>query len=308
MCLATGPTSAISAYQIDAMISSTEPVCHIGSYFPLVLTSPGTNTTGLCPPGYDYTQSLTAKRYQTMRDALLAQNRTIQYALCEGGAGNVHVWGNATGSSWRISGDILASWASVLDLLNQNSFLLHNVDFWGRADPDMLEVGNGLSPAETRSHFAFWAAMKAPLLIGTNLATLDAESVKVLKNKYLLAFSQDEYVGKPAMPYKWGTNPDWTFNATFPAEYWSGASSEGTLVLLLNPYEGPVTKKVVFAEVPQLEDGVRYRVANIWTGEDLGCVEEEIEAVVEAHDTAGFLVGGECNGLLGAGYPEQDLL
>ena len=33
----------------------------------------------------------------------------------------------------------------------------------------MLEVGNGaLTAAETRTHFAFWAAMKSPLLIGTN--------------------------------------------------------------------------------------------------------------------------------------------
>ena len=34
----------------------------------------------------------------------------------------------------------------------------------------MLEVGNGaLTAAETRKHFALWAAMKSPLLIGTNL-------------------------------------------------------------------------------------------------------------------------------------------
>jgi hypothetical protein len=34
-------------------------------------------------------------------------------------------------------------------------------------DADMLEVGNnGLSMAEQRSHFALWAAVKSPLLIG----------------------------------------------------------------------------------------------------------------------------------------------
>ena len=37
----------------------------------------------------------------------------------------------------------------------------------------MLEVGNGaLTAAETRTHFAFWAAMKSPLLIGTNVSRL----------------------------------------------------------------------------------------------------------------------------------------
>ena len=43
-------------------------------------------------------------------------------------------------------------------------------DFWGRPDPDMLEVNNGqLTLAENRAHFALWAAMKSPLLIGTDV-------------------------------------------------------------------------------------------------------------------------------------------
>lgn len=45
---------------------------------------------------------------------------------------------------------------------------MHTVDFWGHNDPDMLEVGNGnLTLAENRAHFALWAAMKSPLIIGT---------------------------------------------------------------------------------------------------------------------------------------------
>jgi alpha-galactosidase len=159
----------------------------------------------------------------------------------------------------------------------------------------MLVVGNGLTIQEARTHFAMWAAMKAPLLIGTDLAKLDQANVDVLKNKYLLAFSQDEVYGKPATPYKWGTNPDWTFNASFPAEYWSGASSNGTLVLLFNPYEDTRTKTASFDDVPQLDGGVKYYATDIWTGEDLGCV-DDLQADVEGHDTAGWLVGGKCEG------------
>lgn len=48
--------------------------------------------------------------------------------------------------------------------------MMNYVDFWGRPDPDMLEVGNGnLTLEENRSHFAFWAVMKAPLVIGTSV-------------------------------------------------------------------------------------------------------------------------------------------
>lgn len=50
---------------------------------------------------------------------------------------------------------------------------------------DMLEVGTsddgvGLSPSEERAHFALWAVVKAPLLIGANLAELSPEQLALL--------------------------------------------------------------------------------------------------------------------------------
>jgi hypothetical protein len=62
--------------------------------------------TGYCQPGYNYSQSNSAERYRRMRDALLQQNRTILYSLCSWGTADVTTWGNSTGSSWRMSGDI----------------------------------------------------------------------------------------------------------------------------------------------------------------------------------------------------------
>ena len=67
------------------------------------------DTSGLCPAGYDYTNSNTAERYRIMRDALSEQNRTILYSLCEWGYAGVEQWGNATGSSWRMSADITST-------------------------------------------------------------------------------------------------------------------------------------------------------------------------------------------------------
>jgi len=253
-----------------------------------------TNISGICSPGFDYSKSKTAERYNRMRDALLAQNRTILYSLCNWGEANVQQWGNATGSSWRSTGDINPSWNRVLTILNQNSFYLNNVDFWGHSDADMLEVGNGLSVQEARTHFALWAAMKSPLLIGTDLSKINTANIDILKNKYLLAFNQDPNVGKPATPYKWGTNPNWTFNASYPAEFWSGASSKGTLILLFNPYSSSKKKVADFGEIPQLHKGGKYQVTDIWSGKDLGCIEGKYEVEVQGHDTAGFLVGKEC--------------
>jgi hypothetical protein len=39
----------------------------------------------------------------------------------------------------------IASWGRILEILNVNSFLLDYTDFWGRNDPDMLEVS--ISPS-----------------------------------------------------------------------------------------------------------------------------------------------------------------
>lgn len=58
------------------------------------------------PDDYDWSTSKTAERYNMMRDALQQQNRTILYSLCDWGYANVTTWGNETGASWRISGDI----------------------------------------------------------------------------------------------------------------------------------------------------------------------------------------------------------
>lgn len=163
------------------------------------------------------------------------------------------------------------------------------------ADCDMLEVGNGnLTTEETRSHFAFWAAMKSPLLIGTDLTNLSDANVALLKNEYLLAFNQDAVWGAPAIPYKWGTNPDWTYNASWPAEFWAGGSQNGTLVLMLNPDNSTTQwKEAVWSEIPGLS-GSAYQVKDVWSGLDLGCVQEKYCAEVGIHDTAVIIVGDEC--------------
>ncbi|GAB1218496.1 hypothetical protein ATERTT37_007752 [Aspergillus terreus] len=268
------------------------------------------------PADYDWSTSRTAQRYTAMRDALLAVNRTILYSLCDWGQADVNAWGNETGSSWRMSGDISPEWSRIAEIANENSFLMNYVGFWGHPDPDMLEVGNGnLTLAENRAHFALWAAMKSPLIIGTPLDQIDDAHLAILKNKYLLAFNQDAVVGRPAYPYKWGYNPDWTFDAAHPAEYWSGASValNGTLVVMLNSEDGTSTRTAVWSEIPELKalNGTRgmgrargralgrraaggFKVTDVWTGEDLGCVREKYSVELESHDAAVLVVGEGC--------------
>ncbi|KAJ9139177.1 Alpha-galactosidase [Pleurostoma richardsiae] len=261
-------------------------------------TSNGTCTLeldpDLAPPGYDWSKSNSSIRFKRMRDALAHQDREILLSLCIWGDADVYSWGNDTGVNWRMSNDIGPSWAAITRILNDNSFRLNSVDFWGHNDADMLEVGNGdLSTYETRTHFAFWAAMKSPLLIGTDLTTLSADAIALLKNEYLLAFNQDPTYGSPATPYKWGTNPDWTWNSTYPAEYWSGVAEEGTLVLMLNSMDHWAVKTAMWDEIPSLESCNSYHVTDVWTGENLGCL-RGYSANISSHDTSVILVGDKC--------------
>lgn len=186
------------------------------------------------------------------------------------------------------------SWERILEILNVNSFILDYTNFWGRNDPDMLQVGNGLSVEQEHSHFALWAMMKGPLLMGTDLTKLKKQSLEILQNKYLLAFNQDPVIGTPAKPYKWGINPDWTFSSKYPAQYWSGAGTNGTLVAMLNPTLKPMTMTATFGEIPQLEAGGRYQVTDVWSGRSLGCKKGHITRSVAGNDTAVFLFGKEC--------------
>jgi alpha-galactosidase len=229
-----------------------------------------------------------------MRDALLKQNRTIQYSLCAWGHAHVEQWGNSTGHSWRMWGDIYPEWVGqyqgswgLMPILNQASFYWNTTNFWGHNDWDMLEVGNGnLTYEENRSHFAMWAALKSPLIIGTPLDNIQTPVLEILSNKELIDFNQDIVHGASAFPYKWGTNKDSTSNTTHPAEYWTGTSVKGIHVFMLNTQNKEVAMRAEYSEIPGLKEEYTYLVHDMWTGKDLGVFESGFSVQVTTHDTA----------------------
>jgi alpha-galactosidase len=58
-------------------------------------------------------------------------------------------------------------------------------------DPDMLEVGNGMSSTEDQSEFSLWAEMAAPLISGTDIADASSTTLSILTNKNIIAIDQD---------------------------------------------------------------------------------------------------------------------
>lgn len=127
--------------------------------------------------------------------------KPIVYSICEWGANLPWKWGASAGNLWRTTGDIQASWASIVGIYEINVKLWKHAFPGAWNDPDMLEVGNGnLSYEENRSHFTLWCMMAAPLILGNDVrkfilpdGTVDRDNkvLRILTDKDLIAVDQD---------------------------------------------------------------------------------------------------------------------
>lgn len=92
---------------------------------------------------------------------------------------------------WRTTNDISPSYPAILDRADTNDKwgTLAGAGSWG--DPDMLEIGNGLSDQQSRTHFGLWALMKAPLILGTALPNLSPAQLAIVSNKDVISVNQD---------------------------------------------------------------------------------------------------------------------
>ncbi|KAF8567823.1 hypothetical protein P879_02002 [Paragonimus westermani] len=97
---------------------------------------------------------------------------------------------------WRITPNIQDSWTSVLSIIeiykNYGSVLnpISGPGHWN--DPDTLVLGNfGLSREQQHVQMGMWCMLAAPLIISTDLDTIDEESAILLQNPLLLMINQD---------------------------------------------------------------------------------------------------------------------
>lgn len=158
-----------------------------------------------------YTGKLNAEEaYTTMRDALAKTGRPILFSICEWGDNEPWFWAGDIGHCWRISGDIYpcyncedrhddglpTQWSAwgVLRILNMrdNDTLRKYAKQGAWNDYDMLEVGNGMSVAEDRTHFALWSLLSSPLMLGNDVRKTSKETLAILKNPEVIAINQDK--------------------------------------------------------------------------------------------------------------------
>ncbi len=141
--------------------------------------------------------------FTTMHNALVATGRPIFYSINPVyGAGSCvpptcSVDELKICNMWRIGFDINASWGSFTGLIDTDKPLSQYAGPGHWNDPDMLEVGRGMSQDEDKSHFGMWAMLAAPLIAGNDIRTMSAQTKAILTNPDVVAVNQDP-LGKQA--------------------------------------------------------------------------------------------------------------
>ena len=246
---------------------------------------------------YDWcsTDSLHAPgAYMTMRDAIAKAGRPVVFSLCEWGGSQPWKWGAAVGHLWRTTGDItncfdcikeMGGWKAwgVMQILDKQDGLRQFAGPGHWNDPDMLEVGNGLTANEDRAHFSMWSMIAAPLIAGNDLRAMKPEVASVLTNRDVIAVNQDSlgvqgfrYAVRDSVEiwFKPLVNGDWAMTAL--------NRSSSPRKLTFSWREEAVTDSVAKRETGFAS--TRYQLHDLWSKKSAGTTAKPLAATVPARD------------------------
>jgi alpha-galactosidase len=154
-------------------------------------------------------------------------------------------------------------------------------DHWN--DPDMMEVGNGMSVSEDRAHFSMWCMLAAPLIAGNDPRSVSQATREILTNKEAIAVDQDEL---GIQGFKCLKLDD--------LEVWAKPLKNNELAIcFLN--RGKETRSFDFDWEKQIiEDNFsqhyydfqqkEYKVRDLWLRKDLGTTKKPLSVELGAHD------------------------
>jgi len=232
--------------------------------------------------------------YTTMRDALYAAGRPIVFSLCEWGQNQPWLWAGNVGNSWRTTTDIYPCFDGTLDHKTWQQWgVLQILDaqkplrayagpgHWN--DPDMLEVGNGMSVGEDRAHFSLWCMLAAPLISGNDLRNMSRQTLEILTSKEVIAVNQDP-LGVAGFVYATNDNVEVWFKPL---------GHDGWAMCVLNRNRDAKTisfdwknERVAdsFSKREAHFDTTVYRLRNLWSKTGAGDTGKILDAEVPGHD------------------------
>jgi alpha-galactosidase len=140
----------------------------------------------------------------------------------------------------------------------------------------MLEIGNGgLTVAEERAHFSFWALFAAPLMAGNDLSAMTDETRDILTNREVIAIDQDPLGMQGRKVWNSGSQ-----------EVWMKPLADGSrAVILFNRGTEASDITVNWADIG-LFPGGQATVRDLWTKTDAGVVSDHYSTHVGPHDVA----------------------
>jgi alpha-galactosidase len=209
-------------------------------------------------------------RYPRMRDALNKTGRPIYYSLCEWGQDDPWEWAADVGNSWRTTGDIKDKWDSFIEILEKQVPIASSGAPGGWNDPDMLEVGNGgMTTNEYEAHFALWAFLKAPLIVGCDIRNMSNDTLRILTNKEIIAVNQDS-LGKPATRLFYQGSQ----------EIWGGPVVDGFAAVLFN--QGTSAANIT-AKFKLFNITGSAKIRDLQAHQDLGTFQNSFSVQVQPH-------------------------
>ena len=214
--------------------------------------------------------------YTLISDALRAAGRPILLSMCEWGNSHPWKWARDVGHSWRTTPDIWCDFDSlrvfpgytqfgVMQCINFNDSLRQYAGPGHWNDPDMLEVGNGMTENEDRAHFTMWCMLASPLILGNDLRNMSDATRRIILNKEMIAIDQDP-LGVQGLHYcdldglsfwfKPLSNGDWAFTILNP--------TRKDVKVELNWQDFNLTDTEVSGKSTSF-DNIIYKVYNLWT-------------------------------------------
>jgi alpha-galactosidase len=246
---------------------------------------------------YDWcnTQGITAKEaYATMSKALKNAGRPIVFSLCEWGDNQPWEWAAPIGHLWRVSGDIYpcfdceknhGTWSSwgVMRIVEMRKNIRQYAGPGHWNDPDMMEVGKGMTANEDRAHFSIWAMLAAPLMAGNDIRKMTAATIATLTNKLVIAIDQDS-LGIQGFLY----------SSKDSLETWlKPLANDEWAVCFLNRSLNPVPvnfnwKENMIADTLSRKTldakSTTYKIKDLWKNADAGNTSRPFTASLPAHD------------------------
>ena len=245
---------------------------------------------------YDWcnTEGLKAEgAYLTMRDALYAAGRPMVFSICEWGTDKPWEWGKKIGHLWRTTGDIYScfdcvkdhgTWKSwgVMQILDMQKGLREHAGPGHWNDPDMMEVGNGMTAGEDRAHFSMWSILAAPLIAGNDLRTMSTETRDILTNREVIAVNQDA-LGVQGFQYSAKDNIEVWFKPLTGSDWAMVILNRNTSARNVS-FDWKTEKPVdALSKRDASFDTTEYSLRDLWARRDLGTTRRPLSADVAQH-------------------------